>query len=76
MVNARARAVASNDKAKPSVTVLMDFSSISGVTPEIAPVIPRTVPKNPRMGIAQVINLVNPKLPSNSMLSASAKLRN
>ena len=75
MVNARARAVASNDNAKPSVTVLIDFSSISGVTPEMAPVIPKTVPKKPKMGIAQVINRVKPKLPSNSILSASAKFR-
>ena len=59
MVSAKANAVESNARAKPSVTVLSDSSSTSGVTPAIAPVIPKTVPKNPKIGIAQVMKRVS-----------------
>ena len=55
MVRARARAVASKARARPSVTLLSDFSSISGVTPEMASVMPSTVPRKPRIGMAQVM---------------------
>ena len=60
MVSPNAKAVVSNASANPSVTEDIDFSSNSGVTPAMAPVIPRTVPRNPKMGTAQVMNRVRP----------------
>ena len=75
MVSASATAVASKASAKPSVTVESDASSFSGVTPDMAPVIPKTVPKNPKIGIAHVMNRVSAALPSRTMASASARVR-
>ena len=43
---------------RPSVTSLRLCSSFSGVTPEIDWVMPSTVPRKPRIGIAQVMKRV------------------
>ena len=56
----RARAVVSNFRPKPVSTLTIDLSGASRSTPFRATVMPITVPRKPRIGIAQTITRNRP----------------
>ena len=58
--SARARAVVSNFRPKPFSTLTIDLSGASRSTPFRAIVMPITVPKKPRIGIAHTITRNRP----------------
>jgi hypothetical protein len=55
ITSASAKAVVSNATPRPAITSGIDCSRASGVRFAIATVMPTTVPKKPRIGIAQMM---------------------